>query len=39
MNWRSWLKKWELDSLKINAQIVEVDLTGVEDLTYLEDTE
>ena len=25
MNWRSWLKKWELDSLKINAQIVEAE--------------
>ena len=25
MNWSSWLKKWELDSLKINAQIVEAE--------------
>lgn len=25
MNWKSWLKKWELDSLKINAQIVEAE--------------
>ena len=25
MNWKSWLKKWELDNLKINAQIVEAE--------------
>ena len=22
MDWKTWLKKWELDNLKINAQIV-----------------
>ena len=27
MNWKSWLKRWELDSLKINTQIVEAEFS------------
>ena len=27
MNWKNWLKKWELDNLKINARIVEAELS------------
>ena len=27
MNWKSWLKKWNLDSLKINTQIVEAEFS------------
>ena len=27
MNWESWLKKWKLDGLKINTQIVEAEFS------------